>query len=73
MCGRLHSCLSHSIPHTSTQRIHDPVLLEQRARDLGVPVESIRAYIDSFKYGAPPHGGIGVGMERVVGRESGSL
>ena len=67
------NCSSHSIPHTSTQRIHDPVLLEQRARDLGVPVESIRAYIDSFKYGAPPHGGIGVGMERVVGRKSGSL
>ncbi|KAK2078410.1 hypothetical protein QBZ16_003250, partial [Prototheca wickerhamii] len=51
---------------SGAQRIHDPVLLEQRARDLGVPVESIRAYIDSFKYGAPPHGGIGVGMERVV-------
>ena len=51
------------------------MLLEQRARDLGVPVESIRAYIDSFKYGAPPHGGIGVGMERVVGGQckSGSL
>ena len=32
----------------------------------GIPPETIRSYIDSFKLGAPPHGGAGVGMERVV-------
>jgi aspartyl-tRNA synthetase len=26
----------------------------------------LRAYIDSFRPGAPPHGGCGVGLERVV-------
>lgn len=27
---------------------------------------TIQSYIDSFKLGAPPHGGAGVGLERVV-------
>lgn len=49
-----------------SQRIHDPSLLERRAKECGIPVETIQAYVDSFKYGAWPHGGIGVGMERVV-------
>jgi aspartyl-tRNA synthetase len=31
-----------------------------------VPVDSIRAYVESFRLGAPPHGGAGVGLERVV-------
>lgn len=51
---------------TMSQRIHDPSLLERRAKECGIPVETIQAYVDSFKYGAWPHGGIGVGMERVV-------
>ncbi|KDD76372.1 class II (D, K and N) tRNA synthetase, partial [Helicosporidium sp. ATCC 50920] len=51
---------------SGAQRIHDPVLLEKRAAELGVPVEQIQSYIDCFKHGAPPHGGAGVGLERVV-------
>ncbi|KAL6786068.1 TSD2 [Auxenochlorella protothecoides x Auxenochlorella symbiontica] len=51
---------------SGAQRIHDPSLLERRAKECGIPVETIQAYVDSFKYGAWPHGGIGVGMERVV-------
>jgi hypothetical protein len=31
-----------------------------------VPADTIAAYIDSFRLGAPPHGGAGVGLERVV-------
>lgn len=51
---------------SGAQRVHDPVLLTQRAVELGLPVDTIQSYIDSFKYGVPPHGGAGVGMERVV-------
>jgi len=29
-------------------------------------LEKIRSYIDSFRYGAPPHAGGGIGMERVT-------
>ena len=32
----------------------------------GIPIESIQSYIDAFKYGASPHGGAGVGLERVI-------
>lgn len=51
---------------SGAQRIHDPELLTKRATELGVGLESIKAYIDSFRYGAPPHAGGGVGLERVV-------
>eukprot|EP01137_Pigoraptor_chileana_P004562 Opistho-2@46364 len=51
---------------SGAQRIHDPVLLEQRAREHGVELAKIQPYIDAFKYGTPPHGGGGIGLERVV-------
>lgn len=38
----------------------------ERAQALGIPIDGIQSYIDAFKYGAVPHGGAGVGMERVV-------
>lgn len=38
----------------------------ERATACGVDVESIKSYVDSFRVGAPPHGGCGVGLERVV-------
>lgn len=51
---------------SGAQRIHNAELLEERAKACGIPIPSVQAYIDSFKYGAPPHGGVGVGLERVV-------
>jgi len=41
-------------------------LLAERANVHGIPIESIQSYIDAFKYGASPHGGAGVGLERVI-------
>lgn len=51
---------------SGAQRVHDADLLTQRALDCGVPPDSIAAYIDAFRYGAYPHAGAGVGLERVV-------
>ena len=51
---------------SGAQRIHDPVFLAQRATEMGIPVETIKDYINAFKYGAPAHGGAGFGLERIV-------
>ncbi|XP_069119964.1 aspartate--tRNA ligase, cytoplasmic-like isoform X1 [Argopecten irradians] len=50
---------------SGAQRVHDPNFLIERASHHGIDLEKIKAYIDSFKYGAPPHAGGGIGMERV--------
>lgn len=51
---------------SGAQRIHDPVVLAERAKAKGIPPATIQDYIDSFKFGAYPHGGFGAGMERIV-------
>ena len=51
---------------SGAQRIHDPDLLRQRAIHKGIDVSTIKDYIDSFRFGAFPHGGAGVGLERVL-------
>jgi len=51
---------------SGAQRIHDAKFLEERARLHGVELNTISAYIDSFRYGCPPHAGGGIGMERVT-------
>lgn len=49
-----------------SQRIHDPELLEQRVREIGLPIEAYQWYIDLRKYGTVPHSGFGLGIERTV-------
>jgi aspartyl-tRNA synthetase len=51
---------------SGAQRIHDPALLQQRAKEKGVGIQGIQDYVNAFKYGAPPHAGGGIGLERVV-------
>ena len=51
---------------SGAQRIHDPALLAERAKAHGIPVETIKDYIDAFKYGTPTHAGAGFGLERIV-------
>ena len=50
---------------SGAQRIHDPNFLTERAKHHGVEIDTIKGYIDSFRYGCPPHAGGGIGMERV--------
>ena len=48
------------------QRIHLPELLIERFKAKGMKVENFKDYIDSFRYGAPPHSGFGMGVERIT-------
>lgn len=50
---------------SGAQRIHDPTFLIERANLHGIQLDTIASYIDSFRYGCPPHAGGGIGMERV--------
>ncbi|RHY45111.1 hypothetical protein DYB30_000916, partial [Aphanomyces astaci] len=51
---------------SGAQRVHDPALLVKRMESLGVPETELQTYVDAFKFGALPHAGGGVGLERVV-------
>lgn len=48
------------------QRVHIPELLEKQLREKGLNPENFKSYIDSFRFGAPPHGGFGLGLERLT-------
>ncbi|HBL29130.1 MAG TPA: asparagine--tRNA ligase [Acidobacteria bacterium] len=49
-----------------SQRIHDHDLLLQRIRQHDLPLEAFQWYLDVRKYGAYPHSGFGMGIERFV-------
>lgn len=53
---------------SGAQRVHDVDMLKSRATAmLGQQgVLAIKDYIDAFRFGAPPHGGAGIGLERVL-------
>ncbi|MFW9842778.1 MAG: aspartate--tRNA(Asn) ligase, partial [Candidatus Thorarchaeota archaeon] len=51
---------------TGGQRIHLYDLLIERFKAKGFNPEHFTFYLDPFKYGAPPHGGLGLGVERMT-------
>ncbi|KAK6496264.1 aspartate--tRNA ligase dps1 [Arthrobotrys musiformis] len=53
---------------SGAQRVHDSALLAERMKSLGVDPGNagLVDYVNAFKYGAPPHAGGGIGLERVV-------
>eukprot|EP00965_Chrysotila_dentata_P035579 1184086-Pleurochrysis_carterae.AAC.2 len=51
---------------SGAQRIHDARMLSDAIKARGLPLEPLSAYIDSMRYGMPPHGGAGIGLERLV-------
>ncbi|MFH1521403.1 MAG: aspartate--tRNA(Asn) ligase [archaeon] len=46
------------------QRIHIPELLEKRLKANNLKPKDFESYIDSFRFGAPPHAGWSIGIER---------
>jgi nondiscriminating aspartyl-tRNA synthetase len=51
---------------TGAQREHRYEQLLEQAEDKGVDVGPIQYYLDFFRYGAPPHGGFGFGLTRLL-------
>ncbi|MEB2836051.1 MAG: aspartate--tRNA(Asn) ligase [Desulfurococcales archaeon] len=47
-------------------REYEPARLRARMRELGLNPESFGWYLDMFEYGFPPHGGFGMGVERLM-------
>lgn len=51
---------------TGAQREHRVDVLEAQAREKGLDPAELDFYLDFFRYGAPPHGGFGMGLARVM-------
>ena len=50
---------------TGAQREHRYDVLRAQAEEKGL-AEDVKFYLDFFKYGCPPHGGFGIGIDRLT-------
>ena len=50
---------------TGAQREHRYDVLKAQAKEKGLD-EDVKFYLDFFKYGCPPHGGFGIGVDRIT-------
>jgi aspartyl-tRNA synthetase len=51
---------------TGAQREHRLDVLIEQVKQKGLEPEGLKTYLDFFKYGAPSHGGFGMGLLRVL-------
>ena len=51
---------------TGGQRIHDYQTLLKKIEVRGMTTEGMDQYLATFKHGMPPHGGLGIGLERLT-------
>lgn len=51
---------------TGGQRIHDYSMQVEKMKKRGMDIEEFEDYLTMHKYGMPPHGGMGLGLERIV-------
>lgn len=51
---------------SGAQRINDYYELLESVKHFGINQETVKGYLESFKNGAPLHGGVGIGLERMM-------
>lgn len=51
---------------TGGQRIHNYKQLSESISSRGLNPDSFKDYLEVFKYGMPPHGGLAIGLERLT-------
>jgi aspartyl-tRNA synthetase len=51
---------------SGAQRIHNYEMLLSQIKAKKLDPESFKYYLDAFKYGMPPHGGFGLGIDRMM-------
>lgn len=51
---------------TGAQREHRYDVLTKQATEKHMDIESMADYLSAFQYGCPPHGGLGMGLNRIL-------
>lgn len=53
---------------TGAQREHRYSILKEQAKEKGINLDEMKEYAEIFRFGVPPHGGVGLGLDRVTQR-----
>jgi nondiscriminating aspartyl-tRNA synthetase len=53
---------------SGSQRVHNYETLIERIKEKGLDPDKFQFYLQAFKHGIPPHGGIGLGLERLTAK-----
>lgn len=53
---------------TGAQREHRYEILKRQAKEKGLDLGKMEQYAEIFKFGIPPHGGVGLGLDRITQR-----